>query len=178
MFVTSPGPAVDRSEADPADTARARESLALLAERARPLAASQTRLLPVVPPLAGLFPDGGLRRGTTIVVRRPGHRRWGRPRGRGVGERGPGPGGGGLGRRLVVRGGRSGRARGGGRPRHRHRPRPVGRGPPAPGRLGRGHRGGASTASTWWSSSLPSLPVRPWPAGWWPGPGIAGRCWW
>jgi hypothetical protein len=68
MFVTSSGPAVDRSEADPADTARTRESLALLAERARPLAASQTRLLPVVPPLAGLFPDGGLRRGTTIVV--------------------------------------------------------------------------------------------------------------
>ena len=68
MFVTSPGPAVDRSEADSTDTARTRESLALLAERARPLAASQTRLLPVAPPLAGLFPDGGLRRGTTIVV--------------------------------------------------------------------------------------------------------------
>jgi hypothetical protein len=47
---------------------RATESLALLAERTRPVASSQTRLLPVLPPLAGLLPDAGLRRGTTIVV--------------------------------------------------------------------------------------------------------------
>jgi hypothetical protein len=45
-----------------------RESLALLAERSRPVSASQTRLLPVIPPMAGLFPDAGLRRGSTIVV--------------------------------------------------------------------------------------------------------------
>jgi hypothetical protein len=32
------------------------------------VAASGTRLLPVAPPLAGLFPDGGLRRGSTVVV--------------------------------------------------------------------------------------------------------------
>ncbi len=47
---------------------RARESLALLAERSRPVASSQTRLLPVLPPLADLFPDGSVRRGSTIVV--------------------------------------------------------------------------------------------------------------
>jgi hypothetical protein len=45
-----------------------REALALLAERTRPVAASQTRLLPVLAPLAGLFPEGSLRRGSTIVV--------------------------------------------------------------------------------------------------------------
>jgi len=42
--------------------------LALLAERTRPVSSSQTRLLPVLSPLAGLLPDGSLRRGTTIVV--------------------------------------------------------------------------------------------------------------
>ncbi len=44
------------------------ESLALLAERTRPVSSSQTRLLPVLPPLAGLLPDGALRRGSTITV--------------------------------------------------------------------------------------------------------------
>ena len=44
------------------------ESLLLLAERTRPVSSSQTRLLPVLPPLAGLLPDGGVRRGSTIVV--------------------------------------------------------------------------------------------------------------
>jgi hypothetical protein len=39
-----------------------------LAERTRPVSSSQTRLLPVVPPLADLLPDGGLRRGSTVVV--------------------------------------------------------------------------------------------------------------
>jgi hypothetical protein len=47
---------------------RTRESLALLAERTRPVSSSQTQLLTVAPPLAGLFPDGSLRRGSTIVV--------------------------------------------------------------------------------------------------------------
>jgi hypothetical protein len=32
------------------------------------VAASRTRLLPVLPPLAGLLPDGALRRGTSLVV--------------------------------------------------------------------------------------------------------------
>jgi hypothetical protein len=45
-----------------------RESLAVLAERARPTSSSESQLLPVVPPLQGLFPGGGLRRGTSIVV--------------------------------------------------------------------------------------------------------------
>ena len=45
-----------------------RESLAVLAERARPTSSSESQLLPVIPPLLGLFPGGGLRRGTSIVV--------------------------------------------------------------------------------------------------------------
>ena len=49
-------------------TGRSTESLALLAERTRPVSSSQARLLPVLPPLAGLLPDGGVRRGSTIVV--------------------------------------------------------------------------------------------------------------
>ena len=47
-------------------------ALALLAERTRPIATSQARILPVAPPLGDLFPDGSLRRGTTIVVSGPG----------------------------------------------------------------------------------------------------------
>jgi hypothetical protein len=43
-------------------------SLALLAERVRPVSSSRSHLLPVVPSLAGLLPDGGLRRGSTLVV--------------------------------------------------------------------------------------------------------------
>ena len=50
------------------DRGSAARSLALLAERTRPVSSSRTRLLPVVPPLADLFPDGGLRRGSTVVV--------------------------------------------------------------------------------------------------------------
>src|ERR1700733_2848177 len=88
MFVSSPNrtlPGVDTEGADadrpttgpagdqgtPRGTgtrARPTESLSLLAERARPVSSSQTRLLPVLPPLAELFPDGGLRRGSTVVV--------------------------------------------------------------------------------------------------------------
>ena len=45
--------------------------LALLAERTRPVSSSQARVLPVAPPLDALFPDGSLRRGTTIVVSGP-----------------------------------------------------------------------------------------------------------
>ena len=40
-----------------------------LAGRARPVALARDQLLPVPPPLAGLFPEGGLRRGSTVVVR-------------------------------------------------------------------------------------------------------------
>ncbi len=42
--------------------------MALLAERVRPVSSSRSRLLPVVASLAGLLPDGGLRRGSTLVV--------------------------------------------------------------------------------------------------------------
>ncbi len=45
-----------------------REPLAVLAERARPTSSSESQLLPVIPPLLGLLPGGGLRRGTSIVV--------------------------------------------------------------------------------------------------------------
>jgi hypothetical protein len=63
MFVSVPDQRLSR-ERDPTAVA----VLAALAERTRPVAASQTRLLPVVPPLAGLLPEGALRRGSTLVV--------------------------------------------------------------------------------------------------------------
>jgi hypothetical protein len=40
-----------------------------LAGRARPVALARDQVLAVPPPLAGLFPEGGLRRGSTVVVR-------------------------------------------------------------------------------------------------------------
>jgi hypothetical protein len=40
--------------------------LQVLAERVRPTAASRTRLLPALPPIAALLPDGALRRGTVV----------------------------------------------------------------------------------------------------------------
>jgi hypothetical protein len=52
------------SRRDPAALA----ALASLAERTRPLVSSQSRLLPTPAPLAGLLPDGALRRGTTLVI--------------------------------------------------------------------------------------------------------------
>ncbi len=67
MFVTAPDRRLAR-DLDPAALA----ALAALAERTRPVAASRTRLLPVLPALAGLLPDGALRRGSTLTVGRPG----------------------------------------------------------------------------------------------------------
>jgi hypothetical protein len=68
MFV-SPTDRPPRRQDDPGpDGRRTRESLALLAERTRPVSSSRTQLLPVAPSLADLFPDGSLRRGSTIVV--------------------------------------------------------------------------------------------------------------
>jgi hypothetical protein len=64
MFVSSADPPVSTT----LTRENSKESLAALAERTRPTASSQTRLLPVAPPLAGLFPDRSLRRGSTIVV--------------------------------------------------------------------------------------------------------------
>ena len=45
---------------------RRRQGLQALAERVRPIAASRTRLLPALPPIAVLLPDGGLRRGSVV----------------------------------------------------------------------------------------------------------------
>jgi hypothetical protein len=67
MFVSAPDRRLAR-DLDPAALA----ALATLAERTRPVAASRTRLLPVVAPLAGLLPDGALRRGSTLTIGRPG----------------------------------------------------------------------------------------------------------
>jgi hypothetical protein len=64
MFVSSADPPVDIA----LTRKNSKESLALLAERTRPTSSSQTRLLPVAAPLADLFPDRSLRRGSTIVV--------------------------------------------------------------------------------------------------------------
>ncbi len=43
--------------------------LQVLAQQVRPTAASKTRLLPVLPAIAALLPDGGLRRGTAVRCR-------------------------------------------------------------------------------------------------------------
>jgi hypothetical protein len=67
MFAIKPDQRLSRDR-DPAALA----ALAALAERTRPVAASRTRLLPVAPALAGLLPDGALRRGTTLTVGGPG----------------------------------------------------------------------------------------------------------
>lgn len=44
-------------------------ALTTVRERSRPVSERRTHLLPVATPLAGLLPDGGLRRGTTLLVR-------------------------------------------------------------------------------------------------------------
>jgi hypothetical protein len=43
-------------------------ALSTLVQRVRPVAMAGVRLLPVLTPLTELFPDGGLRRGTTVTV--------------------------------------------------------------------------------------------------------------
>ncbi len=63
----APRQAIDRT-LDP----DARAALARLAVRTRPVAASRTRLLPVSGVVAGLLPDGALRRGSSLVVGGPG----------------------------------------------------------------------------------------------------------
>ena len=72
MFAsTAAGPSLDRSGGVPPRRRRdpaALAALASLAELTRPLVSSRSRLLPVPAPLAGLLPDGALRRGTTLVV--------------------------------------------------------------------------------------------------------------
>lgn len=61
-------PRTDKAAARAALRAQGRASLTLLAERTRPVAASNTRLLPVLAPLADLLPDRALRRGSTLAI--------------------------------------------------------------------------------------------------------------
>lgn len=72
MFVSPPRQRLVRERTSRDRDPAALAALAAVAERTRPIAASQTRLLPVAPPLAGLLPDGALRRGTTVTVGAPG----------------------------------------------------------------------------------------------------------
>jgi hypothetical protein len=51
-----------------ADRAAAIDSLRQVGEHVRPVALAGERTLPVAAPLAGLFPDGGLRRGSSLSV--------------------------------------------------------------------------------------------------------------
>jgi hypothetical protein len=61
MFDTTPTPRRSEQQIDA-------RTLATLNEQARPISASQTQLLPVLPPLWPLLPERGLRRGSTIGV--------------------------------------------------------------------------------------------------------------
>lgn len=62
------GQAVQPVVPRPPAVATSRPALEELAGRARPVVLAQDRLLPVLPPLARLLPDGGLRRGTVVDV--------------------------------------------------------------------------------------------------------------
>ncbi len=62
------GREVPARDAPTDDREATRAALSLLAERARPVTSSRSRLLPVVPPLADLLPGNGLQRGTTVTV--------------------------------------------------------------------------------------------------------------
>jgi hypothetical protein len=66
LFVAGAGEAgAGGADADP------RARLALVAERARPVALAKARTLPVLGPLAALLPDGALPRGITVGVGGP-----------------------------------------------------------------------------------------------------------
>lgn len=58
--------------AAPAVAPAPREALRRVAERARPVTLAGERTLPVLPALAGLLPESGLRRGSTVAVDGPG----------------------------------------------------------------------------------------------------------
>ena len=64
----SADPVIDRL-VEP-DTRRAR--LKLVGDRVRPLTLARERIMPVLPTLADLFPDGGLTRGSVVAVTGPG----------------------------------------------------------------------------------------------------------
>jgi hypothetical protein len=65
------------AETEPSGTHRARSDtrrarLRLVGDRVRPHSLARERTMPVLPVLAGLFPDGGLRRGSVVTVAGPG----------------------------------------------------------------------------------------------------------
>ncbi|TML11627.1 MAG: hypothetical protein E6G39_13340 [Actinobacteria bacterium] len=51
---------------------RARERLQVVADRSRPITLARDQTLPLIEPLATMFPEGRLRRGITVAVRGPG----------------------------------------------------------------------------------------------------------
>jgi len=61
----------EREPAEPAEVA-ARDRLQVVADRSRPITLAREQTLPLVEPLATMFPDGRLRRGITVAVRGPG----------------------------------------------------------------------------------------------------------
>jgi threonine dehydrogenase-like Zn-dependent dehydrogenase len=54
------------------DATLARERLQVVADRSRPITLARDQTLPLVEPLATMFPEGRLRRGITVAVRGPG----------------------------------------------------------------------------------------------------------
>jgi len=50
----------------------ARDRLQVVADRSRPVTLARDQTLPLIEPLATMFPEGRLRRGITVAVRGPG----------------------------------------------------------------------------------------------------------
>src|SRR5690242_7814314 len=50
----------------------ARDRLQVVADRSRPITLAREQTLPLLEPLATMFPEGRLRRGITVAVRGPG----------------------------------------------------------------------------------------------------------
>ena len=153
---------------------RARESLALLAERTRPVSSSRTRLLPVLPPWPACSP-------TAACAGAAPSRSTACPGGSGSGS-------GDVSLALALVAAASGAGSWCGLIGL------TGLGAVAAhdigidlGRLALVPRPGAAWAEV--TATMidgvdlvvlcpPSLPAGPWPGGWWPGPGSAGRSWW
>ncbi|MHB1717849.1 MAG: hypothetical protein ACYCV5_11050, partial [Acidimicrobiales bacterium] len=91
------GRTLQAGRADRTGAAETGRSLAFLAERARAGVPSAARLVPVVPALGALLPDGALRRGQTVVVNGAGARGAGQ-----LGGAGGAPGGGAAGAVSLV----------------------------------------------------------------------------
>ncbi len=91
------GRTLQAGRADRTGAAETGRSLAFLAERVRAGVPSAARLVPVVPALGALLPDGALRRGQTVVVNGAGARGAGQ-----LGGAGGAPGGGAAGAVSLV----------------------------------------------------------------------------